>query len=354
MSLPIYLNGRFLTAPQTGVQRVARELVLGLDQACRERGIGPRPILLCPEGAAAPELAAIAVEAVPGPRGTLWEQTALWRRARDGVLVNLANTAPLRHRRSILMVHDAQVFESPRSYSRAFRAWYRFLQPRAAARAARLLTVSAFSGRQLAKYGVRNRRPVVVVPNGVDHILRAAADGSGLAAATEGAYLLGFASAQAHKNVGLLLRAFADPRLADLRLLLVGQSLPAGSAPPANVRLLGRIEDRALRYLYEGATAFLFPSRTEGFGLPPGEAMACGCPVIAAAEGAPAEIYAGAAWLLDPDDLEGWIAAIRALAGDAERRAAQAGRGRARASALGWRAASERLAAVIEEVAGEA
>ena len=73
------------------------------------------------------------------------------------LLVNLCNLAPLAGGRSITMIHDAQVFISPNSYSRAFRSWYQFALPRIGKSSQLVLTVSEFSRGQLEHYGVAPR-----------------------------------------------------------------------------------------------------------------------------------------------------------------------------------------------------
>lgn len=352
----VHLNGRFFGSPRTGVQRVAHELVMALDDHLARTG--DREIvwrLIHPEGADLPRLRVIVPEQLPGLPGLLWEQISLAKRSRGHILVNLANTAPLSHSETIVMIHDAQVHVSPDSYSVAFRGWYRFLQPRITRRAARLLTVSRFSANELAQHGLVPRVPAVVIPNGVDHILRVSEESNALGAfgLAGKPFLLGFASAQVHKNVELLLRVKRDDRLADLELALIGRSMPPNVVPPPGVRLLGRVDDSQLRMLYSHCLGFLFPSTTEGFGLPPGEAMLCGAPVIAARAGALPEFYDGAAELLPTDDDEAWIRAIIRLSADPDWRMALADRGQRRAETMGWSAAAEELANVISRVRDE-
>lgn len=346
----VHINGRFLAAPRTGVQRVASELVEALDHLSGDGDIRFR--LIHPEGVSRPVLRNISSEALAGPRGALWEQIALTRRSRGHVLLNLANTAPIAHSRSVVMIHDAQIYETPDSYSQAFRIWYRVLLPMIARRALTLLTVSEHSARRLDYFGVRNARGARVVPNGLDHILRIAPDDSVFErlSLTAKPYVLGFASAQVHKNVGFLVALFGDPSLAACDLALVGDKLPPGVEATPNVRLLGRIEDAALRALCEGAVCFAFPSLTEGFGLPPGEAMLCGAPAILSDVGAMNEVYRDGAWFAPPNDRAAWLAAIRAMIDDPAQRAARAARGQACAQRLSWDAAGRRLLEIVTAV----
>lgn len=356
ISVAVHLNGRFFCSPGSGVQRVAHELVTGLDDHLArvgDEGIVWR--LIHPDGAKLPPLKVIAPERLPGLPGPLWEQVSLARRSRGAISVNLANTAPLTHPDTIVMIHDAQVHISPGSYTAAFRGWYHFLQPRIARRARRLLTVSRFSAAELEKHDLVPKVPAVVIPNGVDHILRVPEepDVLGRLDLASRPFLLGFASAQEHKNVELILRIMRDDRLAGLDLALIGHSLPPDLTFPLGVRLLGRVDDSRLRALYANCLGFLFPSKTEGFGLPPGEAMLCGAPVLAARAGAIPEFYDGVAELLPVDDDDAWIRAVMKLRSDPVWRSQLSHRGRVRAETMGWSAAAGRLAETISQVRNE-
>jgi glycosyltransferase involved in cell wall biosynthesis len=261
-------------------------------------------------------------------------------------------------RDAVTMVHDVQVHLSPRSYSRPFRLWYRGVQPAFARRHRLLLTVSDYSRAEIARVGLAPRERVRVVPNGVDHVLRAPGDGSILErlALAPRSYVVALATTQAHKNIGLLLRAFARPELAGLPLVLFGSAgradfEAAGLPVPANVLFAGRVSDGELRALYESALALAFPSTTEGFGLPPLEAMLVGCPALIAPCGALPEVCGDAALALPPSDPEAWSQALVRLDKYPAERAARGEAGRARASRFTWHAAARTLAAVLAEAA---
>ena len=115
-------------------------------------------------------------------------------------------------------------------------------------------------------------------------------------------------------------------------------------------RRLGRVSDGELRALYAGAAFFLFPSRYEGFGLPPLEAMACGCPVIASRSGAVAEICGDDALYFEPGDAAGMRAQIARVLDEPGLAADLRQRGFARASRFTWTAAARSLGKVVEGV----
>src|SRR5262249_49367237 len=93
-----------------------------------------------------------------------------------------------------------------------------------------------------------------------------------------------------------------------------------------------------------------FPSRTEGFGLPPLEAMTLGCPVIAAPCGALPETCGDAAVYVEPDDVEGWVRAIGTIVEAPEAARAAGDRGQAHAAKFAWSQSAQKLLGVIQEV----
>lgn len=338
--LPVVLNARALATGGGGVRRVAAELARALDALCAERGVVPLPRLAPP----------------PGPRGTvaagLWEQAALPLAARGRLILGLANQGPVVARRAVTMLHDAQAFATPRSYGLAFRLWYRASQPLLGRRHRRILTVSRFARDELVHYGVAPLSRISVVPNGVDHILRPRPDASILPrlGLRPGGYACALASTQAHKNIPLLLAAFARPELAHLRLVLTG---PAGRgdfgpAVPPNVLFAGTVSDGELRALLTHAAAQLCPSTTEGFGLPPLEALRLGTPAIVAPAGALPETCGPAALYAPPDDPAAWAAALARLAAAPDEARARGGAGAAHARAFTWRRAAEQILDLLE------
>jgi glycosyltransferase involved in cell wall biosynthesis len=354
VSRTIFINGRFLLAPPTGVQRTAREIVRALDADLAARPGSCDWRLLAPPGSGVEEMAQwprLRPGIAEGPlRGQLWEQVTLAGAAKGGALVSLANTAPVSHPRNIVMLHDAQVHDTPASYSGAFRAWYGWLWPRLTKKAEAVLTVSRFSAERLAHHGVAARDRIQIVSNGVDHVLRVAPDASVLAkhGLAPQRYVLGFASAQVHKNAKLLVDLFAEPRADGLVLALVGSNLPEGVSLPPGAKLLGKASDGELRALYENAFAFLAPSTTEGFGLPAGEAMILGCPAIVSAAGAQMEVWGEAALLAPPTDVEAWREHLDRLSADAKLRAARAAKGREIAARFTWEKAARKLRMIAE------
>jgi glycosyltransferase involved in cell wall biosynthesis len=103
------------------------------------------------------------------------------------------------------------------------------------------------------------------------------------------------------------------------------------------IRLLGFVPDDQLPDLYRAAGAFVYPSLYEGFGMPPCEAMACGCPVISSTGGALGEVVGKGGVLLPPQDQDGWVSAMTRMATDPEWAETWLRLGVKRAAEFDWR-----------------
>lgn len=357
----VIVNGRFLTAELTGVRRVATELLRHAHLQLLEQPELASRIdlsLWVPRNGRDNARALGLPFRVIGPlRGIAWEQVTLPLRARGQTILSLCNVGPIATSAAVTMLQDAQVRITPSSYTRWFRTWYRLQQPIVGRRHRRILTVSEFSRAQLAHYGHAPAEKTITIPNGADHVLRVQPDERvlpklGLA---PGRYVLALANTQPHKNIGRLLAAFGDPRLADLTLVLFGAADRQEFAAldhrvPPGVVFTGRITDGELWALYRSACCLAFPSLTEGFGLPPLEAMTLGCPVVVAPEGALPQTCGEAAVYVDAHQTEGWIREIRDLADSPARRARLIARGKTWAARFTWRNAASRLLAELVAV----
>lgn len=355
------INGRFLTQRMTGVQRYAREIVLELDRMIAQGHPLTRSLsveLVAPAAAPGlPGLTAIRVRSVPGLTGHLWEQLTLARVARGGIL-SLGNTSTLLRRRQIVCIHDLNVFLFPQSYSRSFRLLYRIVLPLLGRLSRRVVTVSRFSSAAIVEAGVARADKVTIAPNGHDHVRRwqhsSASDAN---PHPDTVVVLG--SLAPHKNVATLLRIAPDLMRHGLRLAIVGNRDTkiygdakldrAGEA----ALWLGPITDEALAALLSRSLCLAFPSLMEGFGLPPIEAMALGCPVVVSDRASlpetcgDAALYASA---LAPDE---WLAQILRLQRDTDLRREMIQRGRARAETYSWRASAEVFLRAMADVDGE-
>jgi len=182
-------------------------------------------------------------------------------------------------------------------------------------------------------------------------------------------FLLYAGNIRRHKNIPRLVEAFAvvrdqlaaHPVYKDLRLVIIGDTIsqfPAvrqaviKSRVEQAVRFLGFVPFETLRCFYEFAAAFVFPSRHEGFGLPPLEAMACGTPVVTSNVSSLPEVVGDAAILVNPENVFDIARGIRDVLLDEGLRAELVRRGRERAARFSWERTARQMLEIYEEAVG--
>jgi glycosyltransferase involved in cell wall biosynthesis len=349
------LNGRFLTRPLTGVDRFAIELMDAYTAAL-------------PAGSAAPSVMTPDAPLVNRPaflgrssqrpvgrrQGHLWEQIELPRSAGDAPLLNLCNTAPALRYRQMLVVHDAATVANPRNYSLAFRAWYRLMLGGAMKRSKVVASVSAFSAGELHRHFGRPLRDIELIPESGEHILREAADTSVLErlGLNGQPFVLAVGSQSPNKNFGAVVAAMAQLGGDAVPLVAVGggnQRVFAASAETgAGIVRTGYVTDAQLRALYEAASCFVFPSFYEGFGLPPLEAMNCGCPVIVSSCASMPEVCGDAALYCDPHHPATLASELRRVLGSESLRSDLRAAGAARAAQFTWARAAQVFTDIVQ------
>ena len=231
-------------------------------------------------------------------------------------------------------------------------------------RAMAIVAVSEATKRDLVRYlGVPEQR-ITVVYEGVDHSLFRPVERRVFAAP----YVLYVGSEQPRKNLRTLLAAFArlkrERRFRDLKLVKLGSPGERGTAfrertlraiaelrLQDDVILVGRTTPEDLVAYYSGAECFVLPSLYEGFGLPPLEAMACGCPVVVSDRGALGETAGPGARVVDPTDERVLAGAVAEILTDARAREELRKRGFAHASRFSWERAADETLRMYERIA---
>lgn len=362
MDRTVYVNARFLDRPVTGVERVAREILTALARDHLDASGGWRSAggnywrfsLLAPR---------VATTSSPWPnlplsrRGTLsghaWEQLELPRLVGREWLVSLCNTGPLVKRRHVLFLHDAQPFVLPANFTWSFRTWYRFLFRVAGRRAARVVCNSDFTRDELVRHVGIDPRAISVCLLGGDHVLNVTSDAS-LPPLPE-KFLLAVSSPSPNKNFRAVIAALESLGDAAPPCVIVGapndRIFARAHLDSSRVMRLGYVSDAQLFALYRRALALLFPSYYEGFGLPPLEAMTCGCPVVLSRTSALPEVGGDAAEYCDPADPSTLAQAILRLVRSPARHRDLVERGVRRAESLTWSRTALCLLAAFASVA---
>ena len=316
----IYINGRFFSKQVTGVQRYALEVLRHMDAFLQETAYSPlRMVCLVPPGKYPPTgWKRIEVRQVGANHENIWEQVDLPLHARGALLFSPGNTGPLFYPNQVITIHDASIFAVPQAYSRVFRIKYA-LTFHILARISRLvLTDSLFSQMELSHYLHVAPEHFKVILLGGDHLKEIDADATILDrhGITKNTYFLSVASQSVHKNFVRVLQV-ASRVEPGVEFVAAGGSFKkvfqqAEIQPtPANVHLLGYVNDCELKALYENALGFIFPSLYEGFGLPVLEAMNCACPVVCSRAASLPEVGGDAVLYFEPRNTDDLLAVLK-------------------------------------------
>jgi glycosyltransferase involved in cell wall biosynthesis len=337
-----------------GSETYARELCGALARVGRHEYETLVPTLAPDAGAGLPTVVATGYRASTTTPGRLRAMAAatlrpggMRERLDDADVVHYPLTVPVPpvERPTVLTLLDVQHLDLPHLFPRGERLFRRLAYDRGARRADRVVVISEWvRERVIDRLGLDPDR-VHAIHLGVDHERFAPDPG-----VAREPFLLYPARPWAHKNHARLLQAFALVRAGrpELRLVLTGVGHDPSGLPPG-VEALGGVSPTQLVSLYRRAAALVFPSLYEGFGLPPVEAMACGCPVAASNAGSLPEVVGDAAVLFDPHD----AAAIAAGITEAlDRATVLSAQGFERAAGFTWDATARAHDRVYELAAG--
>ncbi|WP_426128306.1 glycosyltransferase family 4 protein [Pararhizobium sp. PWRC1-1] len=270
-----------------------------------------------------------------GIKAHLWEQTVLPARTLGNVLWSPSATGPITKANQVVTLHDVAFLDLPEFFSNSFVTLYQNLLPVLVRRAIRVVTVSEFSRARIAETLNVAPERIEIIGNGVSTHFRpypdADIEATRMALSLPKKYVLLQATADKRKNLIRSLQAWALAQKQlpeDIHLVVSGNpdrshvfgtlnQLPV--VPRTN--FIGYVEESQIGPLLAGATAFLFPSLYEGFGIPIIEAMSCRTPVLTSAATATQEIAGEAALLVDPYSVEDIAAGIVRLVEDEDFRA---------------------------------
>ena len=306
----------------------------------------------------------------------LWHQRELPRLCRelqlDAIHVpsyrRLLWTAPCPR---VATIHDLAPFRVSRKYDVARMFYGRVVVKRLAHRQEKIIAVSHNTAADIERFFGIPRSRVNVIHNGLDHERFQPRDRAAAASQVREKFgisepFLLYVARLEHpgKNHVRLIEAFEQfKRQSNSRCQLAfGGSdwhgaetiheRAAASPFRDQIRFLGFVRDEDLPPLYSSAEAFVYPSLYEGFGMPPVEAMACGCPVICSDRGSLGEVVAVAAAIVDPEDCSSIAGALRRITTDSEHRENLIRAGLARAGNFSWEKAATETFQIYQAAGG--
>jgi glycosyltransferase involved in cell wall biosynthesis len=358
----IYINGRFLVQPVSGIQRYAAEIIRALDEnlasGSMARAASFNWTILAPASAKLPfPLRAMDFRHVGRWIDHRWDQISLMRAARGGRVLSLGGSGPLFHRHQLVVIHDAAVYRHPEHFSPAYRLFHT-TAGRLLARTARLATVSDFSRRELSSLLHVPAPSIVVAPNGWEHFARLSPDEAVVDRVVgPSPFFVAVGNLTRNKNLAVAIEAFRLLPRGAAKLVIVGRAdkriFGSDTVPEdEGVIFAGRLDDEAVKGLLQRCAALVFPSFYEGFGIPPLEAMVSGTRVLASRAEAVVEVCDEVADFFDPTDpaeLAGLMAGI--LSEPETLRAARIEEGRKRLMRYSWSSSARSIAEAVMDLA---
>jgi len=311
----LFINGRYLTQHLTGVNRFAYELTIKLIES------GIDVTIICPKREIRPEYNIREFHIIKYGLGNshFWEQISLpffFAGRRNYLLVNFTGLGPIMTSNKIITIHDLAFLENPSWYSKSYVFLYKLLTPLCAKTSRHILSVSNFSKTEIIKWlGVESNH-ITVIYNAADENDLEQDD---ILEKVPSEYILAVSSIDPRKNFVRLIKAFSF--IPKHTLVVVGgvnhvfNNVEIDTSL-SNVIFLGRVFDAELTSLYKHATAFVYPSLYEGFGIPPIEAMTYGCPVIVSDIEVLHEVCGEAALYVDPYNEKQIALTISKIIGD--------------------------------------
>lgn len=368
----IGINGRFLAAKRTGVQRAAYNLIRTLVET---DSTNEYILFTAEDQVNNPDWQRPNVKVVPSRlregesfRNHIWEQFTLPRLARRhqvDILHSPANLAPLFYQgRSIVHIHDLCFVVNPQWYSFSFRTLYNLVIPRVARRATRVITNSNNSRNDLLQFCDLSADRVSRIYWAVDDLFF---EGSPTPTPTTDPswqlrdYILCVGTLEPRKNIGTLLEAYErmrdrQPHL-KTKLVLIGSESPVFAEVRLRVKkykedivFKGFVNDHMLRDFYRNASLLVYPSLYEGFGLPPLEAMASGVPVVTTMTSSLPEVVGDAALMVNPHDIEQLAETMARVLLSQELKTELRERGLVQVAKFNWERVARNTLAVYHEV----
>lgn len=296
----IYINGRFLTQKLTGVNRFAYEICLAL----AAKGVDFQ--IIAPKNINKNyDVSKFKMCFAGHGNSHFWEQTILpfyFLFKKKYILINFSGLGSIFLKKQFITIHDLSFLKNPQWFSKKYYYFYKILTPIVAKKALQILTVSHFSKKEIIKYLNINEDKISVIYNAVSEKFN-----NNPPLSEKKSYILAVSSIEPRKNFERLLAA---AKLLDdnIKLLVVGSTNKVfGNVDLEHnnrVDFLGYVNDDDLKKYYSEALLFVYPSIYEGFGLPPLEAMALGCPVVLSDIEVFHEVFGEAAIYFNPYDID--------------------------------------------------
>ncbi|MDP5104872.1 MAG: glycosyltransferase family 4 protein [Polaribacter sp.] len=343
----IVINARFLSQKTTGVQRYAIEISNRLPKHIN----GIKIIFVAPKGNLInrDKLPNCEIKQFGHFKGHLWEQTDLvhfLKKNNNPILINFGGIGPLFYKRKITYIHDLAFKYFPETFSYAFQKAYNKFVPISAKNSIKVITVSNYVKQDIEEnLGINNVEVVYCAHTDQFQNLNLKRE----------KIILAVSSLDPRKNFNRVIKAFTQLN-SDYKLVFVGSKSKSFSSvnlddvsDHKNIVFTGFLSDNELLELYNKASIFIYASIFEGFGIPPLEAQACGCPCIVSNKTSLPEIYKDSVEYCDPFKVESIKEKLNLLINNKELRESLKAKGFKNIDRFNWNLSANKLMSIIEK-----
>ena len=357
----VFINGRFLTQKLTGVQRHAYELSKHLIPLLNDATV------LVPNEKVnkSYDTEDWQVQKIGSLKGILWEQIELplflSRQKNKPLLLNLTNTAPLYYSNQVISIMDMTTFINPSWFTKKFSYYYQWLIPKIARKSKMIFTISNNSKKDIIQYTRVVENKIKVLYCGISDIFSSTTISNTDIVCRLGlkdrVYIIAVSSLDPRKNFKCLIEAFLEIN-SEVLLVIVGskgrvfenEALAQLNLNSEKIIFTGYIQDEELKELYRSALCFIYPSLYEGFGIPPLEAMASGCPTIVSNTSSLPEVCGQASLYVDPYSKQSIIEGIMKMLQSKSIRINLIDKGFENVKRFSWKATASKALGEIQKI----
>lgn len=349
----IYINARFLTQKITGVQRYAIEL------CTRLKKLNPGIKFISPRNIIHKDTAELLEAETFGKfTGHLWEQIELpiyLKKMGNPYIINLANLPPVIYNKTIFTIFDLSYMRNPQWFSKGYYYFYKLLTPHLAKKARMIITISEFSKKEIISLLQIDESLIKVIPCAAPDLLNSNNKKNNN---RYGNYILALSSLDPRKNFSGLIKAFLKINDSKLNLVITGSENKVfgkneynnAKHDHRNIIFTGYVPDENLPELYSNSKLFIYPSFYEGFGIPPLEAMSCGCPTVVSNTSSIPEVCGDASYYINPYDIDDIAKGISEVYNNDELRNELIIKGFKRVKNFSWDDSAEKLNGILEKL----
>jgi glycosyltransferase involved in cell wall biosynthesis len=352
----IVINARFLTQKIQGVHRYAIEISKELKK------LAPSIKFITPQNvkhhALAEELGA---ERYGTLTGHFWEQIELLRylrEKRNPLLLNFSGLSPVFYRNKITTIFDIAFIRHPEWFSKKYYYFYKTLLPWSIKYSLAIITISNYSKNEINEFLHLPMDRMHVAYCSVPEIFRNETN----ITKSGKPYVLSVSSIDPRKNFKNLILAFNRLEREDLDLIIIGSELSVFKKQDLknvihsnkHIYFTGYLSDDELAQKYKNAMLFVYPSLYEGFGIPPLEAMAFGCPTIVSNTTSLPEVCGDAAYYVDPNNVNNIAKGMKTVLENNSLRRNLINMGYDRVKLFSWKKSAMKIMEVVNQYEGYA